>query len=144
MRFLCYTIFCIVTYEIHHTHAAIQSKAMHTENHAELIKKLQSDPEPYQEIRTALQTIGDKWSGLILICLFEKPCRFTDIESLLPGLNPRTLSQRLRDLEDFGLVSRQEYKEFPPRIEYSITSKAEGLKPVMHQLKIWAKKHCKA
>lgn len=116
---------------------------MHAKNHADLIKKLQADPEPFREMRTALQTIGDKWSGLILVCLFEKPCRFTDIEALLPGLNPRTLSQRLRDLEDFGLVSRHEYKEFPPRTEYATTSKAEGLKPVLHELKRWAKKHCK-
>lgn len=109
---------------------------------AELVKKLRADPAPFQAVRTALHIIGDKWSALILLQLFDGPCRFTNVEASLPGLSPRTLSQRLRDLEEFGLITRQEYKEFPPRIEYSLTSKARDLQPVLHELKLWARKHC--
>lgn len=127
---------------INNTHITIQSKAMHYKNPEELIKKLQEDPQPFREMRNAFRILGDKWSALILIHLINKPCRFTDIENTLSGLNPRTLASKLKTLESEGLITKQEYKEFPPRTEYSATEKARELKPAMHELKKWAKKYC--
>ena len=115
---------------------------MNREVHNHIIRKLQDDPAPYQEFRTALKIIGDKWSGLILLCLFDHPCRFGEIADTIPGLNPRTLTKRLRNLEQAGLISRREYKEFPPRTEYAPTEKAHELKKAIMELKKWAHKYC--
>lgn len=105
-------------------------------------QKLQADSATYDEFRTALKIIGDKWSVLILIGLFQNPQRFTDIASNCPGLSPRTLTQRLKMLEKAGLITKQSFKEFPPRTEYSITTKARELKSAIIELKKWAKKYC--
>lgn len=119
----------------------MQCKVMKQTDRAELIKKLRSDPAPYQEMRAALQIIGDRWSGIILMCLFDKPTRFTEIELLIPDISPRVLSQRLHDLENCGLITKHTYKEFPPRVEYAVTAKAHDLKPALKALKEWAIKH---
>ncbi len=111
-------------------------------NHQKIAKKLSDNPDAFSDISNALKILGDKWSVLILICLVDQPTRFTDIEELLPKLNPRTLTTKLKKLEKEGLVSRQVFKQFPPRVEYSITNKALELRPVIKELKVWAKKHC--
>lgn len=104
---------------------------------------LEKNYEEYQEFKTALEILGDKWSALIIMCIFEQPQRFVDIQKFASGISPRTLTQRLHTLEQAGLITRQEYKEFPPRTEYSVTDKARELKAAMVELKKWAKKYCK-
>lgn len=101
------------------------------------------DPQDpiFKEVKQALEILGDRWSVLILISLLEKPLRFVDIQNRI-GINPRTLTKKLRMLEEFGLVAKNEYKEFPPRTEYEVTKKALALKKVIEELKKWAKKHC--
>lgn len=106
--------------------------------------KIHADSTSYEEFRTALKIIGDKWSVLILIGLLKEPRRFTEIEASCPGLSPRTLTQRLRMLEKAGLITRKTYKEFPPRIEYATTKKACELRSALMELKKWAKKYCRS
>lgn len=108
--------------------------------------KLHLDLASYNEFRTALKIIGDKWSALILLALFQSknPLRFTEIELECPGLSPRTLSQRLRMLVSAELITKKQYKEFPPRTEYELTKKAHELKVAIIELKKWAKKYCKS
>ncbi len=98
--------------------------------------------EAFLEIKQALHIIGDHWSGLILLCLLEEPRRFSDIEKLNPGISPRTLSRRLQMLEEFGLITKTHFKEFPPRTMYQVTTKAIELKEALMGLKKWAKKYC--
>jgi len=98
--------------------------------------------EEIQEIKQALRILGDHWSGLILFCLLEKPQRFGDIQQFSEGISPRTLTKRLQALEEFGLITRQEFKEFPPRTEYCVTKKAIELKESLMGLKKWSKKYC--
>jgi DNA-binding HxlR family transcriptional regulator len=107
-------------------------------------KFLENDNEEYLEFKTALDIFGDKWSALIILCVFEQPQRFLDIQKFASGISPRTLTQRLQMLEKAGLITRQEFKEFPPRTEYTVTQKARDLKAAMFELKKWAKKYCKA
>ncbi len=116
---------------------------MSRELHNQFLQKLQDDPAPYQEFRTVLKIIGDKWSVLILVTLFDCPRRFGEIADELPDLNPRTLTAKLRRLEKFGLITRRKYKEFPPRTEYSVTDKAVELKKAILELKKWARKYCR-
>lgn len=104
--------------------------------------KLHANSATYEEFRTALKIIGDKWSVLILLGLFQTPQRFTEIAANCPGLSPRTLTQRLKMLQTAGLITKKTYKEFPPRTEYFITDKARELKAAILELKKWAKKYC--
>lgn len=108
------------------------------------VRKFLEESQEYQEFRKALAILGDKWSALIIISVFDGPKRFSEIQKLTEGISPRTLTQRLNMLESEGMISRQVYKEFPPRTEYSVTSKAIELKSSMMELKKWAHKHCPA
>lgn len=104
---------------------------------------LKKNPEEYAQFKTALQILGDRWSALVLLCLFEKPQRFIDIQQKTGGINPRTLSQRLHMMEAEGLIEKHEFKEFPPRTEYQLTQKAHELKAAISELKKWAHKYCR-
>ena len=67
--------------------------------------------------------------------LSEGPRRFSDLERALPGISPRTLSDRLRVLEQDGIVARQSYAESPPRVEYELTAKGRALLPIIDEMR---------
>lgn len=92
-------------------------------------------------IAAAMDIIGSKWTALILRDLAGGPKRFGQLEKSLTGISPRTLSQRMDDLEEHGIVSKQIYAEVPPRIEYSLTEKGVDLVPILKQMAIWGEKH---
>lgn len=68
------------------------------------------------------------------------PLRFVDLQAKL-GLSPNTLSERLRDLVDAGLLTRTAYNEIPPRVDYQATEKALELGSVFESLQTWAARH---
>ncbi len=70
----------------------------------------------------------------------SQPHRFVDIQERL-RLSPNTLSERLRDLVDAGLLTRTAYSEIPPRVDYQATEKALALAPVFESLQEWAAEH---
>src|SRR5438309_8657243 len=88
-------------------------------------------------IASAMQIIGNKWTALILRDLFTGPKRFCELEKSVGTINPRTLSQRLDDLEAHGIITRQSFNEVPPRTEYTLTKKGEDLLPVLQQMAAW-------
>ncbi|HET7060388.1 MAG TPA: helix-turn-helix domain-containing protein [Candidatus Saccharimonadales bacterium] len=92
-------------------------------------------------IASAMQIIGSKWTALILRDLFGGPRRFCELEKSVGHINPRTLSQRLDDLENHGIITKQSFAEVPPRTEYSLTEKGEDLLPILKQMAAWGKKH---
>ncbi len=69
-----------------------------------------------------------------------KPWRFVDIQERL-GLSPNTLSERLKDLVEAGLLTRTAYNEIPPRVDYQATRKALDLTPVFDSLQAWATRY---
>ena len=75
--------------------------------------------------------IGSKWTALIVHDLSEGPRRFSELERSCPGISPRTLSERLRLLEQEKLVVRRSYSETPPRVEYELTDKGSSLLPII-------------
>jgi DNA-binding HxlR family transcriptional regulator len=95
-------------------------------------------------IAAAMQIIGNKWTALILRDLFAGPKRFCELEKSVGRINPRTLSQRLDDLEAHGIVTRQSFAEVPPRIEYTLTEKGRDLLPILQQMSAWGDKHYEA
>ena len=80
--------------------------------------------------RTA-DLIGNKWTPLILRDLALGQRRFSQLERSLTGISPKTLSERLKRLEEAEVVTRQCYAEVPPRVEYALTPKGEALLPVI-------------
>jgi len=75
--------------------------------------------------------LGSKWTILIVRELAQAPKRFSQLQTSLRGISPRTLAERLRWLEAEGIVSRTTFAEVPPRVEYSLTPKGQGLRPVL-------------
>lgn len=92
-------------------------------------------------IASAMEIIGNKWTALILRDLASGPKRFSELEKSVGKINPRTLSQRLDDLERHDIVTKQSFNEVPPRIEYSLTKKGQDLIPVLKQMADWGTKY---
>lgn len=92
-------------------------------------------------IAGAMEIIGNKWTALILRDLFAGPKRFCELERSVGNINPRTLSQRLDDLESHGIIVRRT-DEQTPRIEYSLTKKGSDLLPILKQMAAWGGKYC--
>lgn len=92
-------------------------------------------------VAAALEAIGDRWTLLVLRDLFlDDSRRFQDLLDSLTGCPPTTLSQRLRSLEERGLVERRLYEEHPPRYEYVLTAKGREAQPVLKALRDWGSK----
>jgi DNA-binding HxlR family transcriptional regulator len=81
-----------------------------------------------------MEIIGNKWTALILRDLTVGPRRFGELEKSVGNINPRTLSQRLDDLERHGIITKASYAEVPPRIEYTLTQKGIDLVPVLEAM----------
>ena len=92
-------------------------------------------------IAAAMEIIGSKWTALILRDLASGPKRFCLLERSVGSINPRTLSKRLDDLETQGIITKQDYAEVPPRIEYALTPKGEDLVPLLQQMARWGEKY---
>ncbi len=75
--------------------------------------------------------LGCKWTILIVRELAEGPKRFSRLQTALRGISPRTLAERLRWLEAEDVISRASFAEVPPKVEYSLTAKGQGLRPVL-------------
>lgn len=92
-------------------------------------------------IASAMDIIGNKWTALILRDLVSGPKRFCELERSLSGISPRTLSQRMDDLERHGIITRHMYAEVPPRCEYALTEKGHDLVPILKQMAVWGEKY---
>jgi DNA-binding HxlR family transcriptional regulator len=84
--------------------------------------------------RTA-EIIGNKWTPLIVRDLADGQRRFSELERSLVGISPKTLSERLKRLEDAGVIDRECFAEVPPRVEYSLTPKGYALLPVIESMR---------
>lgn len=87
----------------------------------------------------AIELIGKRWTGAILCALTERPMRFGELGKVVPGLSDRLLSQRLRELEEEGLVEREVEAGSPVRVTYSLTEVGHQLDPAIKELQIWAR-----
>src|ERR671923_2009551 len=79
--------------------------------------------------------ICGKWTILVIRDLADGRTRFCELERSLAGISPRTLSLRLRALEEQGIVERHTYPEVPPRVEYSLTEKGHALLPLIEDMR---------
>ena len=86
--------------------------------------------------RTA-EIVCGKWTLLVIRDLAEGRSRFCELERSLHGISPRTLSLRLRALEEEGIVERQTFPEVPPRVEYALTVKGRALVPLIEDMRAY-------
>jgi DNA-binding HxlR family transcriptional regulator len=87
----------------------------------------------------AVELVGKRWTGAILFVLMEGPARFSEVKQLVPDLSDRLLSERMKELEAEGIVTRRVVDEMPVKVEYALTVKGEALEPAVRALKVWAR-----
>ncbi len=92
-------------------------------------------------VETALDVLAGKWKILILWYLRSETKRFNELHKLLPRTTQKMLIQKLRELEEDGIVHREVYPVVPPKVEYSLTEYGETLKPILKQLYLWGEIH---
>jgi DNA-binding HxlR family transcriptional regulator len=85
----------------------------------------------------ALDLVGDKWTLLIVRDLAAGPRRFVALQRVLPGISTEQLRSRLNRMVADGLLTRQRYREVPPRVDYELTARARDLMPVLGALAVW-------
>jgi len=92
------------------------------------------------------EIVCGKWTLLLIRDLGEGRSRFCELERSLAGISPRTLSLRLRALEEEGIVERDTFPEVPPRVEYQLTEKGRALLPIIDGMRTygarWLGAHC--
>ena len=85
------------------------------------------------------EIVCGKWTLLVIRDLAEGRSRFCELERSLQGISPRTLSLRLRALEEEGIVERQTFPEVPPRVEYALTEKGRALVPIIEDMRAYGR-----
>src|ERR1700724_3909162 len=85
------------------------------------------------------EIVCGKWTLLVIRDRAEGRSRFCELERSLRGISPRTLSLRLRALEEAGIVERQTYPEVPPRVEYALTEKGRALVPLIEDMRTYGR-----
>lgn len=90
----------------------------------------------------SMAILGTKWKPIIIYALRERQmARFGQIHAAIGSISKKVLTTTLKELEADGILLRDEYRELPPRVEYSLTAKGKDLLPIMLQLTQWDKKY---
>ena len=95
-------------------------------------------PQCCSRYHRAVELVGKRWTGAILLVLLEGPLRFCEITHAVPALSDRLLSERLKELEAEDIVERRVFDGAPVRVEYSLTVKGRALEPALRALKRWS------
>ncbi len=128
--------------EVHKTSPNFDAR----ETHLRITKILEEgDTEPLPcniecSIEKALDVLGGKWTFLIIRDLQGGTKRFGELRKSLVGVSPKTLSERLKELESKGVVTRTAYATIPPTVEYTLTEKGQSLHPIIKAMKLWGSK----
>lgn len=103
---------------------------------------MKEDPQPDLEMclrsERVFELLGKRWTGLLVDLLLQRPARFCELSRAVPGLSERVMSDRLRELEEAGIVERTVDPGPPVAVTYSLTPVGEGLGPAMAALREWA------
>lgn len=100
--------------------------------------------DPYSRTcpsRDLLNQIGDLWTVLTVGALAEGPLRFKDLAQRVDGISMKMLTKTLRNLERDGLLTRTQYPQIPPRVEYELTTVGHNLVGPLNELQKWAAAH---
>ena len=100
----------------------------------------QHSPAVCDKFHRAVELIGARWTGVIVQLLMNGAARYCTLRDAVPDISDRMLSERLRELEEEGIVERLVLPETPVRVEYKLTAKGEALEPALKALGKWAEK----
>jgi DNA-binding HxlR family transcriptional regulator len=89
----------------------------------------------------AMSALGSKWKPIIVLVIKDRKLRFGELAARIHVISRKVLTDQLREMEADGLVIRQEFKEIPPRVEYSLTEKGLALLPILYLLEEWETKY---
>lgn len=93
-------------------------------------------------MRRTLDMLSGKWRTHIIYELCKRPtCRFGELKKAVPRITNTMLTATLRDLEQLGIVHREQFNEIPPHVEYSLTEKGRALLPVFFELAKWGENY---
>lgn len=107
-----------------------------------LDKVLHTEVSDSCPMRRTLELISGKWRTHIIYELCKKnSCRFGELKKAMPRITNTMLTHTLRDLEELGIVHREQFNEIPPHVEYSLTPKGKALLPVFTELAKWGENH---
>lgn len=100
---------------------------------------VESERELFCPVKATMRLLGQKWTLQIIHALSGKKMRFNELAQTVGGINSRTLSQRLRELEYEGIVARRTISSIPPWVEYELTEKGKSLAEVIESIAEWGK-----
>ncbi len=110
-----------------------------------LNRVLNNDVSDDCPMRRTLALLSGKWRTHVIYELCRRPTlRFGELKRAIPNITKTMLTSTLRELEEAGIVSRRQYDEIPPRVEYSLTDKGRDLLPAFTELAAWGEKHLTA
>ncbi|KMQ67435.1 MarR family transcriptional regulator [Chryseobacterium sp. FH2] len=89
----------------------------------------------------AMSALGSKWKPIIVLVIKDRKLRFGELAVRIHVISRKVLTDQLREMEADGLVIREEFKEIPPRVEYSLTEKGLALLPILYLLEEWEAKY---
>ena len=92
-------------------------------------------------METTIAVVGGKWKPMILYALISGPRRFGELNRLIPGVTQRMLTLQLRELEEDGVISREVYKQVPPKVEYSLTPFGRTIEPILLLMEQWGEQY---
>jgi DNA-binding HxlR family transcriptional regulator len=81
--------------------------------------------------------LGTRWKPIIIYTLRDRKARFGQLDALIENISRKVLTSSLKELEEDGIILREEFKELPPRVEYALTEKGKALIPIMCELAKW-------
>ncbi|BDE05416.1 transcriptional regulator [Vulcanimicrobium alpinum] len=88
----------------------------------------------------AIELLGRRWVGAVLRVLIAGPARFNEILTAIPGLSDRLLTERLRELETEGLITRTVSNDRPVRVTYTLTTSGSSLTTIVNEISTWAER----
>lgn len=89
-----------------------------------------------------LSIVGGKWKWIIVSFISQyETIRYGKIKDSLPKIAHKTLSQQLKELEEDGIIYREQYNQVPPKVEYSLTEKGKTLIPILEHMSQWGKQN---
>jgi DNA-binding HxlR family transcriptional regulator len=98
-------------------------------------------PSAVEALDQALAAVGDRWTLLVIAALLDGPLRFGDLEETVPGISTNVLAQRLRALQEEGLVSAEPYSTRPARYSYELSATGAELAGALRLLADWGSRH---
>ena len=97
----------------------------------------QMSPPGECPVDRTLAVIGYRWAGRVVWHLMDGRMRHGELLRLMPGISPKTLTDRLRELEHAGFLTREQFPEIPPRVEYELTERGRTLGTVFDAMAQW-------